>query len=727
MKAQTPKWFKWSMIVLAVLIWALGMGPLSTLVRSDAVPRVYVQPETREVLVDRASHIEVRVDNVQDLFAVELHITYAPSIIDIVDASALPGVQIGAGDIFNGRSWYTGINQVDEATGLIHYLISLDSSETEGVTGSGSLARIDFVGIHAGNSPITVQARLAQGDGESIECTTENGRVRVVVIPSTATWTPVVSATPTATTGPTTSATVPTQTQTPTSVPPSPTPTGSVTPIVYIEPTTHEVLPDTTSWVDIRIAHAEGLYGAWVLLTYDSQIVEITDSDAAAGVQIASGDLFTGKSWYQVSNEVTGSSETSTGTITYGAQLTFNDPPGPSDGQLARIHFRALALGECLFQFENVILTNQQGSSLAAVQQNGTVRVVSELSVTPTPTPTQPGDATPTPTATASPSPTPLIYLDPGASSLGIGDETDIEVKVSDVTNLYGVEFHIGYNPTVIQILDEAPAIPGTQIAFGAFLSPDSVLQNSVDETLGVIHFAISQAPPTPAKSGGGVVARFRVRALAQGATPLAIHNTALTDADTQGIPHGAIGGFVAVNTRVIAGYVYLQGRARHAGVEIRRDAETLGITQADGSFVVACPVAPGGSLTLLARHGGYLSAVTTFTVPTGQIVPLPETTLMAGDVVGPEEVVARAPGCPGDPTVIRAGPSDARINLRDLAFVGSRFGVAATDPEWEPSEDGCHPEWISGRADVNGDLQVNLFDLVRVGNNFGEIAPQPW
>jgi hypothetical protein len=206
------------------------------------------------------------------------------------------------------------------------------------------------------------------------------------------------------------------------------------------------------------------------------------------------------------------------------------------------------------------------------------------------------------------------------------------------------------------------------------------------------------------------------VRALSSGATALAIQDTGLTNVHAEGMPHGAGGGFVVVNARVITGYVRLQGRTSHAGIEIKHEDQVLGTTLSDGSFYFTSPVDAGQLLTLRASYPAYLEIVKTLLVPVDEIVDLGETTLFGGDVIGPHAIQARAPGCPGSPTVAVPGPPDERINLVDLSFVGGHFGKAAGDSGWEPSPDGCHPEWKAFCADVNGDLRCNIFDLVQVG-----------
>jgi len=727
------------------LALVLGAEPLSALVQRAVMPTVRVWPVDQEVLVGHQSSVELRIENVVDLFAVELHVTYDPAIIQVLDAEAgLPGVQIEAGDIFAGLPWHVDLNQVDAFAGTIEYVFALDSVAQGGVVGSGVLARINFLALQPGVSPIRyVEVVLARRGGESIEHLSMDGTVRVVTIPSTATPTvegwvsptptetslPLVTVTPGSTipAGPTLTPTFtlipsvsPTATHTP--VPPSPTPRP--TPIVYFDPSPQDVSPGTTSWVDIKIDHADGLYGAWILVHFNSQVIQVLDSDPAkAGVQVEPGDIFAGKSWYVFANAV----EPITGTLTYGAKLSFDEPAGVTGGTLARIHYYTQAMGACPLEIADVILVDRNGVSFAASTEDGLINVGQEFPTPPTATPTESPAATATPTPTSTPEPTPIIYVVPEASSLNVGDEMDLSIWVANVVNLYGVEFHLGYNPTVLQVLDADPAIPGTQIDFGAFLSPDSVAQNEVDETAGIVHFAISQNSPSPARSGTGVVAHLRVRALAEGTSMLGFSGTELTNVFAQSVPHWTKGGYVTVNTRVVLGYLYLQGRQNHGGLEIKRGNDVLAVTADDGFFAFACPVGAGEVLDLWVDHEGYLPLSKSFVVPADAVIDLGAATLLGGDAVGPQIVAQRAAGCPGDPTVTMPGPADQNINILDLTFVGGHFGSMAGDQDWEPSPDGCHPEWISGRADINGDQVCNIFDLVQVGNNFGASGPQPW
>lgn len=740
-------------VLLALLILTIGVLPLAARDRGSLLPRVSVWPPDQELLVGRVGSVELRIDDVTGLFAVELHLVYNTNVLDILDAGPEPGIQIGDNTIFAGRSWHTVINEVNEAAGVIEVVFSLDRMEATGVDGSGVLGRFDFVTLQPGVSPIDyIEVALAQQDGESIPHEQANGQVRVVLFASTRTATPTggLPLAPTATRTPTATVSAPTPTATPTMF------TGAdSSPQVYIDPAWQQLPPGVAGHADIMVRDVAGLYGAWVQLTYNPGALTILDAGADPGVQLDPGDLWGERDWYVLDNLV------NSGVITYGAKLSFSEEPLQSAGRLARIHFQTTNPGVCPFQFVEVILTDQNGTSIEAAAANGMVNVALHLpTLTPTwtpggptatrtatpttgPSPTPTGSATPGPsptaslaptvTATRSPSPTPTasptpqVALNPSGSSLGLGDVANVDVIVSNVANLYGVEFHVNYNPAIIEILDEDPVLPGVQIAFGPFLAPDSVVQNQVNAVAGQIHWVVSQSSPSPAQSGSGVVARFRARALAQGATALMLHTTNLNDVFAQSIAHGSMGGLVSVNTRVITGRVRLQGRYQHDGIAINSGAQQLAATSTDGSFVFACPVGVGEPFSLRGEFAKYLPAGKTITVTADAIINVGEVTLLGGDVVGPQIQAARAAGCPDAPTVAMPGLADGAINIVDLTFVGGNFGALAGDPDWQPSPDGCHPEWIRGRADINDDERCNIFDLVQVGNHFGSSGLQAW
>ncbi len=713
-----PRWLIWSGLVLGLVLLALWGGPLAA--RGQGGQSCFaVYPSEQDVLVGRSGSFQVRVENIQDLHGVQLELTYDPAIIDV---TAL----VTATHVFEGMSG-DGWTTVDETTGTIAHVFTLDGSELQGFNGSGMILEVQFTALQHGMTAIEfAQAVLTDRQGLSISVgcppSARNGSVRVLLLAPTSTATSTRTRTPTSTVTPCCPQDPSwTPTATPTASPGPP--VLSVTPEVYIHPQTHNVLEGRSSAVEVRIRNAPMLYAAWVTLRYDPAVIEILDAGSPGPLE--QGDLFAGKDWYAFvppETQVIGDH------ITYGATLSFSEVPGPTGEALVRIHFVGRSLGVSPIVIEEVILTNQQGISLPHTSQDGLVNVISIMPtpVTATPTPATPTPS-PTPTNTPTPAPVTLLYLDPEASSLALGEVRTVEVKVANVTHLHGIEFHIAYDPTIIAIVDENPGLPGIQIGYGNFLSPVSVAQNVVDSVGGVIHMAYTQGASDPPQSGAGVVARFRVRGMGGGATSLAMHDTQLLDGALNTMAHSAVGGFAAVDSRVVSGFAFLEGRSQHGGIQITNGATLLATTKNDGSFVFISPVPVGSTIDLTARHPGYLHANKSLLMTAETMVSAGSTTLLGGDVAGPRTTLARAAECAGDLTVDAPGVADGRINVIDLAFVAGRFGAAEGDLTWQPSPDGCHPEWFAHRADINGDRVVNILDLVRVSANYGLSGPTDW
>lgn len=180
----------------------------------------------------------------------------------------------------------------------------------------------------------------------------------------------------------------------------------------------------------------------------------------------------------------------------------------------------------------------------------------------------------------------------------------------------------------------------------------------------------------------------------------------------------------------VISGQVLLQGRSDHSGVRLLHNGQELGLTTASGHFGFASPVPVNSSLILRAEKTGYLYAQRAVSVTAPGTLSLPPVTLSGGDILGPAVQVTKPASCPEPHQLTIAGPPDGNVNIFDLTFVAARYerrGPPNASLDWEPTPDGCHPDYVAYRADMNEDGVVDIRDVVLVGANFGKQAPIPW
>ncbi|NUM48073.1 MAG: PKD domain-containing protein, partial [Anaerolineales bacterium] len=143
-----------------------------------------------------------------------------------------------------------------------------------------------------------------------------------------------------------------------------------------------------------------------------------------------------------------------------------------------------------------------------------------------------------------------------------------------------------------------------------------------------------------------------------------------------------------------LAGTVHLQGRTDHSGAVLTLWTAGSPVytttTNSTGAYTLTIPA---GTFDLTVEMPQYLDAAqTALPLPVGSTTTLNPITLLAGD----------------------ANDSD-KINILDLALIGSHYGLNLGDPEWDP------------RTDINNDGTINIQDLVLAASNFQHVSPIPW
>jgi LysM repeat protein len=122
------------------------------------------------------------------------------------------------------------------------------------------------------------------------------------------------------------------------------------------------------------------------------------------------------------------------------------------------------------------------------------------------------------------------IRVMPGAPTIGVNQTVVVSITIANVTNLYAAEFHMQFDPSIVEVVDANTGTAGVQIAAGSFLSPDIIAQNQANNAVGTIDFAISQSSPSAPVSGNGTLATITFRARATGSSPIAFTSVTLSN-----------------------------------------------------------------------------------------------------------------------------------------------------------------------------------------------------
>ncbi len=188
----------------------------------NVVPKIEIVPVEDRIDVGGVTTLEVRIRDIEGLFAAEILVEFDPNILEVLDAdTGQSGVQIGTGTFPDPLDGFVAANRVDNAAGTILYAVTLISPSPP-VNGAGALAFITVRGKMQGDSAMTFQrATLSNIDAIRIPALVNNAIVHVGPPP---TPTPTITLTPTSTATPG----GPTPTRTPT--PHGPTPTWTPTP-----------------------------------------------------------------------------------------------------------------------------------------------------------------------------------------------------------------------------------------------------------------------------------------------------------------------------------------------------------------------------------------------------------------------------------------------------------------------------------------------------------------
>jgi hypothetical protein len=157
-----------NLIILIVLFASLGM-PRGAASQAGCV--VYIHPAAAQVALDGSVWVRVRVENVIDLYAYDLEITFDPALVKAEEVTV--GNFLPVPEIF---SW-----SVDNDKGVINYAV-WQKDPAPPKSGDGVLLNIRLAGLGGvGVSPIEItKADLSDIDGGAIVPQLVDGEVSVV-------------------------------------------------------------------------------------------------------------------------------------------------------------------------------------------------------------------------------------------------------------------------------------------------------------------------------------------------------------------------------------------------------------------------------------------------------------------------------------------------------------------------------------------------------------------
>ena len=145
------------------------------------------------------------------------------------------------------------------------------------------------------------------------------------------------------------------------------------------------------------------------------------------------------------------------------------------------------------------------------------------------------------------------ISVEPHLYTAGdIGDVFTININIYSVADLYGFEFKLGYDTTLLDGID-------VTLPLGHFLTPSDPtklivgwqeVKDDYNATHGRVWLAVTLLSPEPPKSGSGILATITFNVTGIGSCALHLYDVGLADSKVKPISHRTIDGKVTTSVR---------------------------------------------------------------------------------------------------------------------------------------------------------------------------------
>jgi len=139
-----------------------------------------------------------------------------------------------------------------------------------------------------------------------------------------------------------------------------------------------------------------------------------------------------------------------------------------------------------------------------------------------------------------------IIYVDPYESHGIVGQNFTINICISDVVDLYGWEFRLGWNSTILEAVG---------VFEGQFLKTggDTFFTYKVNNTLGYMIVDCTLLGDVPGVSGDGVLATVKFYVESVGECLLDLYDTILINSAEQAIEHAEADGYYSTSMHDVA------------------------------------------------------------------------------------------------------------------------------------------------------------------------------
>jgi len=123
-----------------------------------------------------------------------------------------------------------------------------------------------------------------------------------------------------------------------------------------------------------------------------------------------------------------------------------------------------------------------------------------------------------------------VVKVVPQTLKIRVGEKATVDLVIEQVSELFGAEIHLTFDPEVLEVVDADRSKEGIQIEPGTLPTPDFVVQNTADNQEGTVDYALTQLKPSEPRSGDGVLARVTFKGKKAGSSQILLEQFVLAD-----------------------------------------------------------------------------------------------------------------------------------------------------------------------------------------------------
>jgi len=171
-------------MLAALTIVLVSMAPPPPPVFAQSSTTVQLSPATQTIALGGSATQDVLIQNVANLYGAEVILAFDPARLSVLDSDPIqPGIQIGVGPLLTLGGYFVAVNYADNALGKIDLALT-QLNPALPVTGSGTLARINFRTLTAGSATVSISSIMMSDRNGMVIAQNINGVGNIQIPPS---------------------------------------------------------------------------------------------------------------------------------------------------------------------------------------------------------------------------------------------------------------------------------------------------------------------------------------------------------------------------------------------------------------------------------------------------------------------------------------------------------------------------------------------------------------